>query len=278
MTEQGRRWEVERAVRASALPPLARLVALTLLTRADADTAVVPAQFSPSLTLLAQDTGMGRRSVARHLSALETDGWVTRLRDPRSAATDKRPTRYRLHIPASRTERPVADRDQSQDTASARGALVPEGHQSHGETGATAALELVPEGHIASATVALNQTTSRPKPDQKKDPASGDPYAAPGFAEFWDVYPLKKAKRQAASAYRSALKRDADPQVIIKGAVRYRDDPSRNPAYTKHPATWLNGDCWADEPGPRAGTGRQAETDAMFDRAMQRALRREGRA
>jgi hypothetical protein len=36
------RWEVERAIRTSELPPLARLVALSLLTRADAATAIVP--------------------------------------------------------------------------------------------------------------------------------------------------------------------------------------------------------------------------------------------
>jgi hypothetical protein len=103
-----------------------------------------------------------------------------------------------------------------------------------------------------------NQISPRPKPDQRQSrQRAGDPYDATGFAEFWTIYPRKVAKRQAATAYRSALSRGADPQLIIKGAACYRDDPGRSPAYTKHPATWLNGDCWADEPEqPQSRTDR----------------------
>jgi hypothetical protein len=75
------------------------------------------------------------------------------------------------------------------------------------------------------------------------------------------------AKRKAATAFRSALGHGADAQLIIKGAARYRDDPGREPRYTKHPSTWLNGDCWADEPEPPAVRHRPASRPGPQDAA-----------
>lgn len=69
------------------------------------------------------------------------------------------------------------------------------------------------------------------------------------FDEFWRVYPLRKAKGAAKTAWTKALKR-ATPERIIAGANEYASDPNRDQDYTKHPATWLNGDCWDDEPAP----------------------------
>lgn len=69
------------------------------------------------------------------------------------------------------------------------------------------------------------------------------------FDEFWRVYPLRKAKGAAKTAWAKALKR-ATPDRIIAGAIEYASDPNRDQDYTKHPATWLNGDCWDDEPAP----------------------------
>jgi hypothetical protein len=66
------------------------------------------------------------------------------------------------------------------------------------------------------------------------------------FARFWEVWPRKVEKRAAERAFRSACKRES-AEVILAGAERYRDDPQRRPEFTKHPTTWLNGDCWADE-------------------------------
>lgn len=252
------RWEVERALRASGLPPLARLVTWALLSRADADTAMIPGQFSPSLTALASDTGLGRSSIAYYLNLLESGGWVTRLRDLERARAQKQPTRYRLHAPAS-----------------PRAGLVQEPDQSQSRTSPCPGPALVRDTDLASPGAGHNQNTSRTKPDQKK-PATADPYLSlPGFGEFWDTYPRKAAKRQAAKAYRGALNRAGRPDLIVKAAARYRDDPGRDPAYTKHPATWLNGDCWTDEPAPvRQPSGSSRRGDIDWDAAMARARAR----
>jgi hypothetical protein len=62
------------------------------------------------------------------------------------------------------------------------------------------------------------------------------------FLEFWEVYPRKVARGDAQKAYLKALSR-ASHAEILAGAKRYKPDPK----FTKHPATWLNADCWLDE-------------------------------
>jgi DNA-binding transcriptional ArsR family regulator len=246
------RWEVERAIIRSGLPSQARLVALVLLTRTDAATAAIPAQFSPSLAALAADTGLDKSTIKRHLNVLEAGGWVTRIRDPR-AQSSHIPTGYALHASARRTE-----------SLGAESAKPPRGTERQG---------LGAENHEARRTVRPNQT-GQPKPDQKQPaPANADPYASlPGFAAFWAAYPRRTAKRAAASAYRRALNRCGDAELLVKAAAAYRDDPGRAPEFTRHPATWLNGDCWEDDPLPRRN-GRPGDID--WNAAVQRARARD---
>lgn len=84
--------------------------------------------------------------------------------------------------------------------------------------------------------------------------------ADPDWIKFWDTYPLKKSKDGARKSWASAIKR-ADAADIIAGAERYRDDPNRKSEFTKHPTTWLNQGCWADEPTPAHQTGYQPYQD-----------------
>jgi hypothetical protein len=71
------------------------------------------------------------------------------------------------------------------------------------------------------------------------------------FESFWEVYPRKVGKGAARKAHRNALKR-ASAEEILAGAKRFaasRPDPE----FTKHPSTWLNADCWLDEPDRKPG-------------------------
>jgi biotin operon repressor len=69
------------------------------------------------------------------------------------------------------------------------------------------------------------------------------------FQEFWAAYPKRVAKEAARKAFAAALKGGVEPEVLIAGAARYAAERAGQEArYTKHPATWLNGGCWADEP------------------------------
>jgi hypothetical protein len=78
----------------------------------------------------------------------------------------------------------------------------------------------------------------------------------PVFGHFWSVFPKKKGKPAAYASWQKALARGADPNVIIKAAERYRDDPSRDPERTKYPQGWLSDERYADEAdAPRSAAG-----------------------
>ena len=69
------------------------------------------------------------------------------------------------------------------------------------------------------------------------------------FENFWQTYPKKADKRTALNAWKKALTR-ATAKDILDGATKYRDDPNRDPAFTKNASTWLNADAWENEPLP----------------------------
>ena len=67
------------------------------------------------------------------------------------------------------------------------------------------------------------------------------------FAEFWAAYPRKVGKREAERKYEIAT-RKTDPGVILAAVKRYAASRAgQDPAYTKHPATWLHQGCWEDD-------------------------------
>jgi hypothetical protein len=67
------------------------------------------------------------------------------------------------------------------------------------------------------------------------------------FEAWWTAYPKKVAKGQALKAYIAARKTTCE-DVLTAGALRYAaDQAGKDAQYTRHPATWLNGQCWLDE-------------------------------
>jgi hypothetical protein len=65
------------------------------------------------------------------------------------------------------------------------------------------------------------------------------------FDSFWAAYPRKVGKDSARKAWTSAVKR-AVPADILAGLARQRWPD--NPQFIPHPATWLNGGRWQDDP------------------------------
>lgn len=85
----------------------------------------------------------------------------------------------------------------------------------------------------------------------------------PDFRRFWEAYPRKEGKGHAKRAWIRAT-RKASGQQIVCGAEKYRDDPNREKPFTRLPATWLNGECWDDEPLPkREGQGPTGPVTVM---------------
>lgn len=68
------------------------------------------------------------------------------------------------------------------------------------------------------------------------------------FEEFWRIYPRHEDKKKAFKVWQTVLKNGATADEIIAGAARYAKYRAGEPEqYTKHPSTWLNGDCWENE-------------------------------
>lgn len=97
--------------------------------------------------------------------------------------------------------------------------------------------------------------------------APGDVEA--GFRTFWQTYPLRVAKKDAAAAFRAAVEGGASAAEIVAAAERYARRRAREiaggdqPRFTKHPKNWIGARAWEDEPeeetaAPRGGAPRQA--------------------
>jgi len=94
------RWEITKAVRASGLASPARLLMFVLADVAEVGTAEIPEKYTPSVTVLARETGLSKRTVQTHLMALEREGWIGRTRQTPEAMWRGDRVRYRLAIPA----------------------------------------------------------------------------------------------------------------------------------------------------------------------------------
>ncbi len=91
-------------------------------------------------------------------------------------------------------------------------------------------------------------TTRNPQPTTRKTSSSAKPTVPQEvFDRFWSVYPKKVSKIKTKKDLAKALK-IATIEEIVAGAIRYRDDPKRSPAYTKDPTGWLNDGRWMDIP------------------------------
>ena len=75
------------------------------------------------------------------------------------------------------------------------------------------------------------------------------------FAEFWDLYPLKKAKVAAEKAYAKALKSATSEEVLAGLRAQLPRMTQGDPKFIPHPTTWLNQGRWADEQEPTSTRG-----------------------
>ncbi len=79
---------------------------------------------------------------------------------------------------------------------------------------------------------------------------AADPYAAPGFAAFWLVWPRTEKKKDAAAAF-SKLP-PADQTAAADHAARWlREHPRQvERGAVPYAATWLRAEQWHDGPEP----------------------------
>lgn len=175
----------------------------------------------PSVKTLREASGLGERTIWREIRRLESEGWIAVERH------ERQPSHYFATSPPGAS-------------------LAPPG-ASEAPPGASLA---PPPGASLAPEVELLKSKTKSKSLTKGE--SRD------FDEFWKVYPHKVDKGAARGAFPAALRRSS-LAAILAGAQRYRDDPNRDPQYTKSPATWLRADAWENPPLPSRRTARRDE-------------------
>jgi hypothetical protein len=84
------------------------------------------------------------------------------------------------------------------------------------------------------------------KPDNKTI-SPNPPKSADLFDDFWAAVPRKIGKGHARKAWSAATKK-AEPETIISAVKSFAAAcAGHDQKYIPHPATWLNGERWADE-------------------------------
>ncbi|QAU06608.1 DNA binding protein [Gordonia phage WilliamBoone] len=87
------------------------------------------------------------------------------------------------------------------------------------------------------------------KPSSSRKRSSVPESYTPEFEQWWELYPRKEGKRKAFEKFVVAL-RKTTLDVLLSSVQSYVEHVTRNRTelkYIKHPATWLNGECWHDE-------------------------------
>lgn len=146
------RFEFERAIRHSSLPPLARLLALTVATWADVETGRIAIRNQPAQSVLLEATGLSKSAFLSHRKKLLEEGWL-QCKSPERIKAQKEHAQnvYSIHIPdgkagsaddLAKTDRPgksdkagsaddLAQSDKS-DTARSGGDRAQGGEVGHG--------------------------------------------------------------------------------------------------------------------------------------------------
>jgi hypothetical protein len=102
------------------------------------------------------------------------------------------------------------------------------------------------------------QITETDSETEKKDiPLRGDDWPEDFGDLFWKAYPRKTEKLSAMKRLSNVRKLGIVTFTdLMAGVSRYAAAVSHNdPQFTKHPTTWLNAGCWADEIQPGGSNG-----------------------
>lgn len=91
------------------------------------------------------------------------------------------------------------------------------------------------------------------------DDAKSDPLYTKAFITFWEMYPRKKSKGDAAKAF--AKLKASEYQAVRSGliaAIASPDWQKDNGQFIPHPATWLRAKGWEDESVAVGGGGNDS--------------------
>ena len=91
----------------------------------------------------------------------------------------------------------------------------------------------------------IQEVVKKPRPST----AALEKQMAEDFEAWYAIYPKHVSRGEATKAYTKARKNGVAAEALNKGAQDYAAErKGQDPKYTKAPATWLNQECWTDDP------------------------------
>lgn len=241
-----------RAVLVADLPDAAVRVAMTIALHLRVSTG----RCDPAYATLASCSRVSERSVYRLVALLEHAGWIAIQR-----TRGRHSNQYVLLNPAKTESGLSAANPDTSDRVNPDTSDNP----TLPNRASNPANMLADKKRRTAKRTTKGRESDSPPPvaarDSKRSPAKKTPAARPvvkselgdSFERFWAIYPRRVAKEAARKAWAKATERGVDPETLVMAARRYAGERAgQDPRYTKHPATWLNGGCWEDEPPPRA--------------------------
>lgn len=101
---------------------------------------------------------------------------------------------------------------------------------------------------------------------QSASGVSGDEHA---FDQWWEVYPRKKAKSDAKTAFKTAIKKIELDQLVAATRKYAREQRGSEEKFIKYPAGWLRKQMWEDYlPSNGATTGPESLTVEEINEAL----------
>jgi hypothetical protein len=247
-----------------------------VLTRLALHLNIKTGRCDPSVKTLATGAGMAERTVQATLSRAETLGIIKRA----IGGGRTRTTSYTLVSPAKTVHNAAPFSETAHDEAPFQ---TVHGAARFSETVHDEAPFEMETVHASVEKGAADSekpcTAVHPNIKNKRNT---DERLKEEFDRWYPVYPRRSARRAAFKSYKQARSRGATPETLLHGAKRYAAQRAgQDPQFTKMPATWLNGDCWLDEPEiqladiPAAPSGN-AEGLSMAERMAAAANRARG--
>jgi DNA-binding MarR family transcriptional regulator len=215
----------------------------------------------PSLEVLAQKARLTKRQVCKVLDKLQAAGEIWR---ERSTGGRNRRTRYFIALnPTENSEIKTVKKEhcnknsvfQDKETVSSSSHALNR-HRTVNKRESTESDKLIPNPLSTSVL-------SDPTPKKRK-PARPDPATLEAFNRFYQGFPRRVAKQKGRDAWLK-LSPGAELITVIMAAVeRYAAEVRGTELkFIPHPATWLNGRRWEDEPaeGNNNGQGKPEVKD-----------------
>jgi hypothetical protein len=211
----------------------------------------------PKVETLAAATAMSTRTVIRAIKNLET---TEHLRVFRSKTPDGK-RRNNRYAPIIR----LGDKQDDHVTS-----VVTTGQPCHMDhvTSVTVPCDTGVQNHVTPVSHKLLTEPPKEEPP-KKNIAQCAIERLPIedlFEQFWAAYPKKVGKGRAKPAFIKALKKTTLPEILK--ALEWQKAKWTDPQYIPHPASWLNGERWLDDPNvATAANGAADQIMAALEQA-----------